>query len=239
MHPPLELVVARYDEDLAWLKRVRRGFRVTIYDKGDGSSGGKQLPNQGREAHTYLHHLTERYDEIADLTVFVQGHPFDHAPDLHKTLKAYADGTKSVSNFHWLGFLADTDDACGRRLFVPWSKNPERRELQLEEFHRELFGSPGPEAYRFFVGAQFAVTRAHGAAPPATVLRKGVRPRRLLPPRPALFRALLGPRFRLRRDRRAPPAGPTHCLFQTCQTLGRLHLDQPLCSPLVPMLKSR
>jgi len=160
MHPPLELVVARYDEDLAWLKRVPRDFRVTIYDKGDGSSEGKQLPNQGREAHTYLHHLTEHYDEIADLTVFVQGHPFDHAPDLHKILKAYADGSDSVSDFHWLGFLADTDDARGRRLFVPWSKNPERHELQLEEFHRELFGSPGPEAYRFFVGAQFAVTRA-------------------------------------------------------------------------------
>lgn len=160
MHPRLELVVARYGEDLAWLKRVPRGFRVTIYDKGDGPSGGEQLPNQGREAHTYLHHLTERYDEIADLTVFVQGHPFDHAPDLHKILKAYADGSDYVSDFHWLGFLADTDDALGRRLFVPWSKNPERHELQLEKFHRELFGSPGPEAYRFFVGAQFAVTRA-------------------------------------------------------------------------------
>lgn len=160
MHPPLELVVACYDEDLAWLKRVPRGFRVTIYDKGDGSSGGRQLPNQGREAHTYLHHLTERYDEIADLTVFVQGHPFDHAPDLHKILKSYADGSETVSDFHWLGFLADTDDARGRRLFVPWSKNPERRELQLDEFHRELFGSPSPEVYRFFVGAQFAVTRA-------------------------------------------------------------------------------
>ena len=159
MPPPLELVVARYDENLAWLKRVPRDFRITIYDKGDGSSGGKQLPNRGREAHTYLHHLTERYDGIADLTVFVQGHPFDHAPDLHKRLAAYASGGESVLNFHWLGFLADTDDARGHRLFVPWSKNPGGHELQLEEFHRELFGSPGPEAYRFFVGAQFAVTR--------------------------------------------------------------------------------
>jgi len=159
MSPPLELVVARYDEDLAWLKRVPKDFRITIYDKGDGASGGIPLLNEGREAHTYLRHLSERYDSLAELTVFVQGHPFDHAPDLHKQLKAYAEGAESIGDFYWLGFLADTDDPRGRRLFVPWSKNPERKELQLEEFHRELFGGPGPDAYRFFVGAQFAVTR--------------------------------------------------------------------------------
>jgi len=159
MSQPLELVVARYDEDLAWLKRVPKDFRITIYDKGDGASGGIPLLNEGREAHSYLRHLSERYDSLADLTVFVQGHPFDHAPDLHKQLKAYAEGSESIADFYWLGFLADTDDPRGRRLFVPWSKNPERKELQLEDFHRELFGDSGPEAYRFFVGAQFAVTR--------------------------------------------------------------------------------
>lgn len=159
MTPRFELVVAHYEEDLAWLKRVPREFRMSIYDKGDGASGGIRLPNEGRESHTYLHHLVDRYDSLADLTVFVQGHPFDHAPDLHKKLRAYTDGTELVSDFFWLGFLADTDDPRGRRLFVPWSKNPEGHELQLEEFHRELFGAAGPDSYRFFAGAQFAVAR--------------------------------------------------------------------------------
>lgn len=154
-----ELVVARCAENLAWLRRVPREFRISVYDKGDGLSGGARLANEGREAHTYLHHLAERYDALADVTVFVQGHPFDHAPDLHRKLKAYAGSAEAVADFHWLGFLADTDDPCGRRLFVPWSKNPRREELQLGRFHRELFGEPGPDAYRFFVGAQFAVTR--------------------------------------------------------------------------------
>lgn len=160
MPPRFELIVARYNEDLAWLKRVPKEFQITVYDKGDGASGAVRLPNEGREAHTYLHHLSERYDSLANLTVFVQGHPFDHAPDLHKRLRAYAESADSVTDFHWVGFLADTDDPRGRRLFVPWSKNPERKELQLGQFHRELFGEPGPDAYRFFVGAQFALTRA-------------------------------------------------------------------------------
>lgn len=158
--PRFELVVARHDEDLAWLKRVPREFRVTVYDKGDGSGAGIRLPNTGREAHTYLYHLSERYESLADLTVFVQGHPFDHAPDLHQRLRSCAEGDGTPHDFFWFGFLADTDDARGRRLFVPWSKNPERRELQLDEFHRRLFGAAGPAVYRFFVGAQFAVTRA-------------------------------------------------------------------------------
>lgn len=160
MPPRFELIVARCNEDLAWLKRVPKEFQITVYDKGDGASGGLRLPNEGREAHTYLHHLNERHESLADLTVFVQGHPFDHAPDLHNMLRAYAEGADSVTDFHWLGFVADTDDPRGRRLFVPWSKNPERKELQLDRFHRELFDEPGPDTYRFFVGAQFSLTRA-------------------------------------------------------------------------------
>ncbi|MBU3666254.1 MAG: DUF3431 domain-containing protein [Chthoniobacterales bacterium] len=159
MNPRFELVVARHCESLAWLRRVPREFRVTVYDKGDGRYGGIPLPNTGREAHTYLHHITERHSSLADVTVFVQGHPFDHAPDLHVRLRALANGTETVGDFRWLGFLADTDDPRGRRLFVPWSKNPERCELELDRFHRELFREAGPDYYRFFAGAQFAATR--------------------------------------------------------------------------------
>lgn len=157
MPPALELVIARHREDLAWVRRVPSAFRITVYDKGGGGAG-EPLPNQGREAHTYLHHIVARHDSPADLTVFVQGKPFDHAPDLHRVLRRLAEGAQTVADFHWLGFLADTDDARGRRLFVPWSKNQDGRELRLDDFHRRLFEAQGPDAYRFFVGAQFAVT---------------------------------------------------------------------------------
>ena len=32
-----------------------------------------QLPNIGRESHTYLHHIVSRYDTLADVTLFLQG----------------------------------------------------------------------------------------------------------------------------------------------------------------------
>ena len=60
----LELVVARYAEDLAWLRRVPKEFAVTVYNKGDIIPDAIALPNIGREAHTYLHHLADHYEDL-------------------------------------------------------------------------------------------------------------------------------------------------------------------------------
>lgn len=159
----LELVVARYREDIAWTRNVPKGVRVSVYDKGGGHGlpdGIEAIPlaNVGREAHTYLWHLTRRYDSLAPVTVFCQGHPFDHAHDLHRVLRAIASGVKCVQEFLWLGFIIDTDDRRGRRLFVPWGGNPGGRELPLDEVHEALLGEPCPERVRFYPGGQFAVT---------------------------------------------------------------------------------
>lgn len=177
----LELVIARYTEDLNWLRKRPVNLTVTIYDKSPDASGGEasiSLPNVGREAHTYLHHLVSRYDSLAEWTVFCQGKPFDHAYDFKKTMRDYASsGLKSgagddispfsvsfapnfspeLGGFRWLGHLIDTDDNRGERLFQPWSKNEDGRGLDMQGFHRALFGNDGPEHYTFVLGAQFAI----------------------------------------------------------------------------------
>jgi hypothetical protein len=157
----IELVVARYQEDLSWLRRVPREIRVTVYDKsGAGAPGSIPLPNHGREAHTYLYHIAFRYRALAELTIFAQGKPFDHAPDMHKRLRAIAEGRERVDDFRWFGFLVDEDDATGSRLFQRWSKNPDGRPLDMAGFWRSVFGdAPMPDRFVFFGGAQFAVRR--------------------------------------------------------------------------------
>lgn len=167
-----ELVIARHEEDLRWLRRVPKEIRLTVYNKGKEldpdlmsllSEGRRiefhSLENVGREAHTYLTHLCSRYDDLSPATVFCQGHPFDHAPDLHDRLRALVTGEETVDRFRWYGFLDETDDPSGHRLFVPWSKNPERIELETGRLYRELFGEESPEWFHFRGGAQFAVTR--------------------------------------------------------------------------------
>lgn len=175
--PEVELVVARFREDIAWTRNVPRGTRVSIYDKGgDGRSmeGGVALPNIGREAHTYLWHIVRRYDSLAGVTVFCQGHPFDHAHDLHKVLRGICTGLLTVRDFLWLGFIIDTDDPCGRRLFVPWSGNPDRRELPLEEFHMALFGRACPGRLLFYPGGQFAVSASCVRSRPLEFYRRAL-----------------------------------------------------------------
>lgn len=157
----VELVVARYNESLAWLRKVPPEIERTIFNKNpqEPYPDSIQLPNLGREAHTYVQHIIERFDNLADITVFCQGHPFDHAFDFHTSLRQIAQNPTSINDFRWLGHIIDTDDARGHTLFRGWSKNADGRELDLGGFHKSLFGTVGPTHYTFVLGAQFAVTR--------------------------------------------------------------------------------
>lgn len=155
---PRELVIARYREPLDWLRRVPPGWRITIYNKGDPFPlPSIPLPNLGREAHAYLYHLVTRRDSLARQTVFVQGHPFDHVPDLHARLVQWTIESPPPDHFHWLGFLIDRDDPEGRRLFVPWSKNPQRQTLPTGRIYHHLFRREPPPHFTFFGGAHFSL----------------------------------------------------------------------------------
>lgn len=169
----VEVVVARYREDPAWARNLSRGVRVRILDKG-GDLDPEAFPgaevarreNVGVEADSYLSHLVDRYDQLAAVTVFCQGHPFDHAHDLKRKVRDFAGGEELPEGFRWLGFIIDSDDPRGRRLFVPWSKNADGRELDVAGFHLALFGEPAPAWLRFYPGAQFAITRARARTRP-------------------------------------------------------------------------
>jgi uncharacterized protein DUF3431 len=157
--PSLELVVARYGEDLNWLGNIPARISAVVYDKStDPRPCSIHLENTGREAHTYLHHICERYETLADVTVFSQGKPFDHAFDFHRTLRELAANPEHAPLFRWLGHSIDTDSREGD-LFRIWSKNPDGDGLDLNGFHRTLWGSDGPDEYAFYLGGQFAVRR--------------------------------------------------------------------------------
>jgi hypothetical protein len=164
MERAVELVVARYNEDLRWLRNVPPNLNVTVYDKSgapDGAArpGSIALPNVGRESHTYLHHILRCYSFPAPVTIFCQGRPFDHAFDFHATLRRIAAEPSGVVGFEPFGHIVDTDTHDGARLFAPWSKNEDGRGLHGRAFHRRLTGEDGPDRYTFRLGAQFAVAR--------------------------------------------------------------------------------
>jgi hypothetical protein len=202
--PDIELVIARHREDLRWLKRVPRSMRATVYNKGEDGQQGEPLPNIGREAHTYLHHIVRHYDDLADVTVFCQGKPFDHVPDLHKTLRqldAIQDSGGTASGrpirtrracpsskasegletrlrelgFLWLGFVIDRDDRTGSLLFQNWTKNTDRHPLPLDDFWKALWGEAAIEACVFYPGGNFIVTQDQVRARPRAFYEKALR----------------------------------------------------------------
>ncbi|MCJ1459084.1 hypothetical protein MMC28_009461 [Mycoblastus sanguinarius] len=79
-HRQFQIVVAHYKEDLSWLEPARDD--CVVYSKGGLSAppGFLQvnLSNIGREGHTYLYHIVEHYDSLADVTLFTQGRVDDH-----------------------------------------------------------------------------------------------------------------------------------------------------------------
>ena len=74
----VRLVIAKYKEDVTWTNKIKE-HKITVYDKSDSPIiNSIKLPNIGRETHTFLHHIVENYDNLDDVTVFLQGNPFEH-----------------------------------------------------------------------------------------------------------------------------------------------------------------
>ena len=77
----IELIVARYNEDLDWLKDEKYNkYSTIIYNKGDDEKFYfppnlkiVKLQNVGVCVHTYLFHIIENYDNLADVTIFLPG----------------------------------------------------------------------------------------------------------------------------------------------------------------------
>jgi hypothetical protein len=80
-----EIVIARYNENLDWLKKIKKSkdLKITVYNKGpdDIDVPFIRLPNIGRESHTYLYHIINNYDNLANQTIFCQGDSIFHSPD--------------------------------------------------------------------------------------------------------------------------------------------------------------
>ena len=146
-----KIVVAKYKEDISWTTSLP----CIIYNK-DSSVEDPQyitLPNIGREAHTYLYHIVSNYDNLDDYTIFVQGNPFDHSPNLLRNIQNIA----SANEFPDFMYLSEHTLSCSSHhgeFFYPVDKIP-----SIHEFHTFLFGETPARDFVFGAGAQFVVSK--------------------------------------------------------------------------------
>lgn len=77
----MDVIISRYNEDLKWTTEgIFNQFKYIVYNKGDNDNFEKSnviqiinLPNVGRNTHTYLHHIITNYNHLNDIIVFLPG----------------------------------------------------------------------------------------------------------------------------------------------------------------------
>lgn len=144
----IELVVARYKENIAWLDGLP--WKTTVYSKSSEMENPSWIPrpNIGREAETWLYHIVENYDRLASLTVFLQGNPFDHMDaKCTEALKDHIDRDKMTTKV--IGVSKGHLHTEGHDAF----NHP------VVAFYKILLDDPVPPQIKFIPGAQYMVPR--------------------------------------------------------------------------------
>jgi len=111
----IEIVIARYEEDISWAKIFPENFysRMIIYNKGGEAqfdlpkSEVNTLPNYGRESHTYLSHVIDNYDNLGDITLFLPGSAW-YRDDKQKRVKVILDYLRNTRDSVIVGHKDDT-----------------------------------------------------------------------------------------------------------------------------------
>jgi hypothetical protein len=148
----IKIIISRYHEDVSWSEKYS-DYRV-IYNKGNNiEQNCITLPNIGRESHTYLYHIVENYNNLADYNVFLQGFPYDHKPDLDYILLDLIFNNKY--SFKWLSnWSIETDFEYIREPYrIPY--------VNFKEMYKKLFDVyPDPHtSFIFHANGQFVVSK--------------------------------------------------------------------------------
>jgi hypothetical protein len=150
----MKIVIGRYREDLSWALPYRE--HIIIYNKGeqqvDQFSDQRFVPNVGRETHTYYQYIVDHYDCLDNFTIFLQGNPFDHSPNIIHQLNHYLSQQEILQlNFD---FLSRTI------LHTHLSGCPFHIGLPMREVYQKIFGVAREHmTFRFGAGAQFIVSK--------------------------------------------------------------------------------
>lgn len=141
------IVVARYNEDLAWLKKVP--WEYIVFNKGKSLPkwvrNEIKLQNIGREGHSYLTYIIDNYENLPDYTIFVQGDPFAHSQELIKNINNF-DGRAD--------FFPLSDRICVNRY-----GDSSKLGLKIAESARKIFLNIDMEFFEFPQGAEFIVSK--------------------------------------------------------------------------------
>lgn len=146
-----DIIVARFNEDVEWTKQFSN---VIIYNKGNNLTDDFNqvlLNNVGREGHTYYTYICDHYDHLSDYTIFLQGTPFDHSPNLISNLHKYIGNKELNIDFEYLSEYMIECNLTGCKYYP---------NLPLLDVYEKIFNEKKEQLQiRFGGGAQFIVSK--------------------------------------------------------------------------------
>ncbi len=145
------IVIARYKENIDWSSSFSN---VIIYNKGDPLPDSYRqvcLKNVGREGHSYYQYIVDHYDQLEDYTIFLQGNPFDHSPNVLAKIRQYEEQKELNLDFEFISEWVIPCNLWGCRYHGG---------LPLKEVYEQLFGQRKESIeFTFGAGAQFIVSK--------------------------------------------------------------------------------
>jgi hypothetical protein len=153
----IKIVVARYNEDIEWINQFQS--ISVIYNKGNKLEtplicNEVLLDNVGREGHTYYKYICDNYDNLEKYTIFLQGNPFDHSPNIISNLNKYIHDTQLNNDFEF-EFLSEKIFDCNL------SGCHYHYDLPLIDVYETLFMERKKDMdFQFGAGGQFIVSKS-------------------------------------------------------------------------------
>jgi len=158
----ITIIIARYNESLEWINVLQNVMmynkpnklpNIIIYNKGHKLPNKYNeilLNNVGREGHTYYKYIYDNYDNLDEYTIFLQGYPFDHSPNIINNIK-YINESDIDIDFE---FLSERILNCNLSGCVHHGGLP------LIDVYEKLFNEQKTDMpFIFGAGAQFIVSR--------------------------------------------------------------------------------
>jgi len=136
------LVVAKYNEDTKWTRDFEN---VEIIHKG------VDLPNFGREQHTFLWYIVNNYEELNGYYFFVQGNPFDHCEDLKEVYETRLEKK-------WTPLGKKLGSKKGERICeLDGRPHHGTGNLKIKEFLSDIGINYNRNLIKFYAGGQYSI----------------------------------------------------------------------------------
>lgn len=158
MEKKYEIVIARYEEPIPWLKYLpkKENREYSVYLSNSGEEMGTPhvdkeviIPNEGREGGHYFRYLIDNYENLPPIVVFLQAEPWWHLAIDVKPLLELFYGNPSFRDP--ICYIGGTYGGLG----LPIGKRTPIEDILKLGWKDQ----PIPRSTRLVIGAQFYVRR--------------------------------------------------------------------------------